>query len=252
ITVSLPPGKHKWQWTTKLPIPLSPAVLGTENSSGEARLFYTASAGADHYRIEQSSDGGASWQTAGISKETSFVLRRLCNGEKLHVRIAACNAEQQSEPSAEYPIYVTDQPSLPPDGLRLKINDNCTSLTWGEVLGVAEYRLYRRTKGTEQYVQIYRGKDQHFIDTELTVPSPYPEPGSGPNAHHLEESTMLYEYTVSAVNGNGEGRKSIAVDTNPSSWLNWEPAGQDGRFKRRHTYMEEPYSIGIDVDMYYP
>ncbi|MDB5084006.1 MAG: hypothetical protein JWN30_892, partial [Bacilli bacterium] len=141
ITVSLPPGKHKWQWTTKLPVPLSPSVLGTDNSSGQARVFYTASAGADHYRIELSSDGGASWQTAGIGKETSFVLRHLRNGEKLHVRIAACNAEQQSEPSAEYPIYVTDQPSLPPDGLRLKINDNCTSLTWGEVLGVAEYRL---------------------------------------------------------------------------------------------------------------
>jgi hypothetical protein len=47
----------------------------------------------------------------------------------------------------EYPIYVTDQPPLPPDGLRTEIVAGQVNLAWGEVLGAGEYRLYRRRKG---------------------------------------------------------------------------------------------------------
>jgi hypothetical protein len=77
--------------------------------------------------------------------------------------------------------------------------------------------------------------------------------GRAPQPH------QIFEYAVSAVNGNGEGPRCTAVDTDPASWRNWDPQPGEG-FRRRHNFV---FTIGAgmnfkgigedqEIDRYYP
>jgi len=190
--------------------------------------------------VELSGDGGTTWKSQGLTDHTSFLLTGLTNGSKVHVRCVAFNGEVAGEPSREYPIYVTEQPPLPPDGLVVKLADSKAELTWGEVLGVTEYRLYRRVKGTRDYEQVYRGLRRTFTDTADGLAAPLRRPGR--TAASTRPDCIMYEYAVSAVNGNGEGERCTPIDTDPASWLNWDP--RPGEPFRRFT--------GPDGPVYYP
>src|SRR5262249_26172150 len=61
----------------------------------------------------------------------------------------AANARYRAPAGADYPLYVTDRPPEPPDGLTLRPGPDTVALTWGEVLGAGGYRgLGRRPGGT--------------------------------------------------------------------------------------------------------
>jgi hypothetical protein len=79
------------------------------------------------------------------------------------------------------------------------------------VLGVKEYRLYAGDR------LVYKGTARRFTDK---APAP--------------------EYTIAAVNGNGEGRKSIAIRTASDSWLTFDP--KPG----------EPFRRQASMPVYYP
>ena len=78
--------------------------------------------------------------------------------------------------------------------LSIRLKSGGASLSWGEVLGVREYRLYAGDK------LVHQGPERQFTDA------------------HAAQS-----YTVSAVNGNGEGARSNAVQSDPASWLTFDP-----------------------------
>jgi len=136
-------------------------------------------------------------------------------------------------------VYVTDQPPEHPDGLMLKLGHDRVELSWGQVLGVTEYRLYRRRCGGQAFERIYSGLDTTFVDGGAIGVVPHAElPGSEDNC--LYEG-VVYEYAVCAVNGNGESKKSEIRDTNPTSWLNWLPNINEVFFRRDSEYWKEPY-----------
>jgi len=247
----LPAGAHRWQITAGLPEPLPPQILRTENFNGGATVFFTKVAGAEKYRLELSRDNGATWQSTGETTDSQFTLRGLTNGEKVHVRVLAGNRERISVPANEYPIYVSDRPPLPPDGLKSQLGSNVVRLTWGEVLGASEYRLYRRGQGQGNWTEIFRGRAFAFTDRAVKSIAAFPEPGLQAAAGALE-TNLIYEYAVAAVNGNGEGEKSLPADTNPASWRNWNPT-DDLRFRRQSEFWREPWVAPEDVPPpYYP
>jgi hypothetical protein len=175
-------------------------------------VFFTPVAGATRYRIELSRDMGATWDTVAHTTDSKYQVSGLKIGAKVHVRVTALNREQERTPGDEYPIYVTDQPPLPPDGLRTRSVEGGIALQWGEVLGVREYVLYRRVKGNTEYAEVFRGLAQSRVDVLPKAGSP------------------VFEYAVSAVDGNGEGRRSAPVNTDPATWLNWEPKTSSDSF----------------------
>jgi hypothetical protein len=71
------------------------------------------------------------------------------------------------------------------------------------VLGCNEYKLYRRI-ADGSYKLVYTGSGNQYRDS-------------------LTEGSGIYEYAVSASNGNGESALCHAVTTDPDSWLNFEP-----------------------------
>jgi hypothetical protein len=243
-------GRHHWEFTAGPAQPMRPAIERTENSTGGATVFFTPVSGATSYRVEVSMDNAVSWQTAASADAPPVRLANLENGRKVHLRLIALNGNRESEPSSVYPLYVSAVAPEPPDGLDLNLGTNRVQLIWGEVLGVTEYRLYRRECGSEHWKKIWHGLDRSYADTSAKGVIPNTElPGSLDN---LPYTGTVYEYAVAAVNGSGEGAKSTVRNTDPTAWLNWLPK-TPLRFKRQSEYVKPPYvPFGAVPPMYYP
>jgi hypothetical protein len=95
-----------------------------------------------------------------------ITLNGLTNGKKYHARLVAKNEDHRSAAGPEYPLYITEDPPPSPDGLRVELSAGSASLTWGEVLGITEYRVYRRKKGEPQFTAAYRGRATTWKDMD--------------------------------------------------------------------------------------
>lgn len=241
----IPPGDHRWEYTCRLPEPMPPSVLRTENRAGGATVFFTKVAAAEKYRIELSSDHGATWTPAGETAEDRFNLTGLTNDTKVHIRAVALNHQRESRPANEYPLYVTAAPPPPPDGLAAMPGAGRVHLTWGEVLGASAYKLYRRSPGEAEFREIFHGLAHEFTDAVDCRPA-FSEPGLKAAALRHAAAPIIHQYAVAAVNGNGEGARALPVDTDPRAWSNWQPAA-DLRFKRRSGFWLPPYVRESDV-----
>jgi hypothetical protein len=239
LQVALRAGRHFWEWTNRQPKPLPPTIVRTENAADRVTVFFTPVAGAQKYHLEESLDGGVAWKLLGETSSDRFSFRAPQNA-KIHVRVVALNADRASEPGHEYPVYFTGQPPLPPEGLFTVLHCDRVDLSWGELLGVTEYRLYRRLKGESHWKKLYAGLARAYADTQASgvlPPLPYPGMEDKPDMPPYP----VYEYAVSAVNGMGEGSKSDIADSDPAGWRNWWPAGQERRFKRQTAFWLPPY-----------
>ncbi|MBC2595933.1 fibronectin type III domain-containing protein [Ruficoccus amylovorans] len=246
LTVDLPAGAHQWELTKDTVQPMRSSIVRTENFSGGADVFWQAGAGTKQIRLEISTDNTQSWQplvTFDVdAPQGSHRIDGLTNREKVHLRAISLNGQRSAKPSPAYPLYVSDQPLLPPDGLTLDLGNDQVALSWGEVLGASSYRLYRRKQGTEQWTLVQDALSNTCVDVAATgVVQEYPLPGDAENAGRDMSGVTIYEYAISSVNQNGEGPKSISVSSDPRSWLNWWPQTSDLRFRRRSAYWQSPY-----------
>ena len=249
--LNLPVGRHVWQLTRRLPTPLPPVILRTENRAAGAKVIFAASASATKYRLEVSANGGNTWSPVGTTSAPAFDIPNLINGTKVHVRVVALNDDGESAPSDEYPVYVTDASPLPPDGLQLVPAADTAALRWGEVLGVSEYRLYVRKRGETPWQLIYHGPARQYADKRPGIVPPFAAPGSVANQLYAGPAYPAYEYAVSAVNGNGESETCRPVNTDPTNWLNWDPQPGEG-YRRTLNYNITPFVPADSTPPHYP
>ena len=245
LVLDLKEGWHDWELTDRLPIPIAPHIIRTENHAGGARVIIEPVASAAQYRLELSQDGGATWSSVSTQNEPVTNVSKLANGGKVHVRAVALNAQHESAPGPEFPIYVSDEPPPPPDGLHVDLSSGAALLTWGEVLGVAEYRLYARPAAEKEFRLLYRGLDRSYRDNRPGIRPPLAQPGE---TDPLSRANLM-EYCVSSVNANGEGARSRIADTNPASWSNWDP--KPGEPFRR-VFEDDSPSASIKVPTKWP
>jgi hypothetical protein len=247
--IELAEGSHRWELTDKLPIPIAPRIVRTENHAEGARVIASAVASATQYRLELSKDSGVTWTKIGLETTPEFSVSGLADEQKFHVRVVALNPVHESAPGPEYPLYVTKNPPPAPDGIHVDLSDGAATVSWGEVLGVSEYRLYARSADQTDFRLVHRGLDRTFRDERPGIRAA----NSNPSDSAAATQTGVIEYCVAAVNGNGEGPRSRAADTNPRSWRNWDP--KPGEPFRR-TYFDRAGSAppGTDDDrsQYYP
>lgn len=252
ITMTLDPGRHAWELTAKAPMPIAPIVLRTQNARRAARVFFDAVAGATKYRLELSTDQAANWTTIRMGNSSPLWVDGLQSGSKVHVRLVAITPDGRSIAGPEYPLYISEAVPDCPDGLALQLAAGRARLTWGEVLGVSEYRLYRRKVGASSWTEIHRGLDRAFEDRAEGITLPKYMPGRADNALSAP-GTLIYEYAVTAVNDIGESAKSRAVSTDPAGWLAWWPAGVERRFKRQTGFWLPPYvPDAMTPPLFYP
>ncbi len=246
LVVPLKAGRHQWELTATVPIPIAPEIVRTENRAGGARVVISPVAAATSYRVELSKDNGATWSTISVQDDPGIEVSGLANAEKVHIRAVALNAMHESSPGLEYPLYVTSDPPPPPDGLRAELSDGFATLTWGEVLGITEYRLYARVAGASDFHLLHRGRDRFYHDQREGIQAAAVVPGKNGAA-----GAERIEYCVTAVNGNGEGARSRIVDTNPASWRNWNPRPGEA-FRRVYSFPSDSRLFSDVSPQYYP
>ncbi len=233
MVVSVPGGKHIWNLTVGLTVLRRPEINFTHNDKRRVLFASRPVTGASSYRYEYSTDQGKNWTKLNEQPKYQILLRALKNEAKGYVRVIALNKEHESQASVIYPVYFTSEKPHYPDGIKLNIDTGKIDLTWGKVLGCTEFKLYRRAKGSEKFQLIYRGKETQFNDRSLLPKE-------------------IYEYTVTAVNGNGESGLSNIVNNDPSSWLNFNPMPGEPFRRSINLYNGSRDNSGNPVDLYYP
>jgi hypothetical protein len=247
FVIELAAGPHHWELTDQLPMPVAPAILRTENHAGGARVILAEVASASQYRLELSKDSGATWTALPAHAQSTTELTALANGQKVHVRGLAMNALQESRPGPEYPIYITDQPPAPPDGLHVDLSDGVATVSWGEVLGAKEYRLFGKVDGDSEFQLLYSGLERSYHDKRPETRSC----NSAPGENRAGSPPVIVQYYVTASNGNGEGPRSRIADTNPASWRNWDPRPGEP-FRRVLSFPPDSPPSASEWPRYYP
>lgn len=253
LTLTLPPGEHRWQLTAGAVEPMPPQIVHSETQANGARLVISPVASAQSYRIEQSEDNGLTWKRVGETATQEFTLTGIQAPAKIHVRAVALNRSAASRPGRDYPVYVTGKAPEPPSGLKLTLGKDQVKATWGELLGVKAYLLHRREKGQTKWTTVYRGSETSFSDSIQGMLPAYSEPGLESDAARFPSpAPVIHEYAVSALDGVGEGPLSNLSNTDPASWLNWQPA-TSLVFKRQSAYWLPPFVLPRQVPPpYYP
>lgn len=213
VVVPFAAGKHQWQWSATAAIPGIPEISNTSNKPGGFTVNWAPVAGAIGYEVQISNDNGTTWHTAlaGV-KDNMATVEQLANDSKIHCRIVAKGHDTTGAPSAPYPIYVTAKPPHCPEGLQAMKEGRKVRLYWGHILGAAAYNLYRKERSATSWQRVYSGRAALYVDK-------------------LPNGNTIYEYTVTAINGNGESSKSSVCDTDPHNFLNWYPPFYNG-FRR--------------------
>jgi hypothetical protein len=203
-TLSIPAGKHDWQWTDKGVVPGQPVILKSVKGASRCTVEWTPVAGAASYQIEKSLDGGNTWDTvAGQVTETQYRLSGLTEGTKIHVRVTARGEGGSGEPSGDYPVYPGREKPHAPEGLRAVCTGGEAALSWGRILGADQYVLYQRKKGTSGFQKVYSGDRRTAV---IRIPD-----------------GEICEFVVTAVNDNGESDQSVIADTDVGRLINWYP-----------------------------
>ena len=251
MRIHLSKGEYTLEYTEEAATPMSSRIIRTEYEKNRVKLF-VESPTCRSVRIELSYDGGKTWKIKGKTSKGLYFLPNEKEG-KIHVRAVSCNGNKCARYAPEYPIYFTAEPPHYPEGLWLKLNEGQVELNWGTVLGVQEYRLYRRKQGDENFEMIYRGKENTYTDTNVPgIQKAYVLPGSLDNKEQNRMGLVVYEYAVTAVNGRGESRMSPVENTDPASWRNWYP-DTELKFKRQSAFWMPPYTPAEkSPERYYP
>lgn len=250
--VKLPAGEHAIEYTAKEPVPMPTTIEDVVYAKAGNMVYLSKPQSVSKVRMELSKDGGKSWEVSGTTTKTIYMLPKLAEG-KYHVRAVSVNGKKEAASACEYPVYISKSPSHYPEGLKLQLDSGRIDLSWGQVLGTEVYRVYRRKLGDKEFLKVYEGKATSFADEELqgVVPA-FSLPGSLDNADADRSGIIVYEYTVTALNGNGESAMAPVVNSDPASWANWYPS-TELKFKRRSAFWMEPYVPANAVPgKYYP
>jgi hypothetical protein len=194
-----------------------------------------------------SKDSGATWKALPAQAQPIIELSGLANGQKVHVRGVAMNALHASQSGPEYPIYITDQAPAPPDGLHVDLSEGAATVSWGEVLGVKEYRLFGRADVGSEFQLLYHGVERDYRDKRPQIRSC----NSAPGESGADYPPIIVQYYVTASNGNGESARSRIADTNPASWRNWDPRPGEP-FRRVLSFAPDSPPSASPWPRYYP
>ena len=219
FSLTVAAGKHNFQWTNAGVIPAAPVVKRSVSAMNWCELEWLSVPGASSYSLQKSTNEGISWTTVTENiQSTQYKLTDLTDGIKLHVRLMANGKGGVSEPSGDYPVYPTRVKPHAPEGLNALKTGNNVTLSWGQVLGADQYKLYQREKGTTDFKTIYSGTNRAAT-------------------FKLAVHPKIFEFSVTATNGNGESSKSFIADTDENRIINWYPV--PGEIFRRDTESQE-------------
>ena len=194
--------------TTGRDLPTAPRNLSVENERDGNRLTWvvpadTGSASITGYRVERSTDTGASW-TSLIHADPgalSFLHRGASPGQEIHYRVIAINKHGDGPPSNAVSITTPAIPPSRPGNLRASPDGSLILLSWNEPRedGGAEVTGYQID------VAVKNGAWYTVIDNTETTETSYTfkaEPGS----------TLSFRvYAINSAQGAGSSSNVLRV-----------------------------------------
>ena len=177
--------------TTLVTPPAVPTGLSASAaSSTQINLTWQASAGATGYRVERSTDGGASWATAGTSTATAFSNTGLTAATTYSYRVVATNAGGGSAPSTT--ATATTLTNAPTGVTATAFSSTQINVAWQATTGATSYRVERSSNGGSAWSTATMTTATAFSDIGLTP-------------------ATTYTYRVFATNVGGESAPSALV-----------------------------------------
>jgi fibronectin type 3 domain-containing protein len=192
--------------------PAVPTGLNATPGANQVTLQWTASAGssgAPSYNIARSTNSGSGYAIIGsaTSPATSYTDTTAISGTTYYYVVAGVNASGAGVNSAEASATPSGVPQAP-TGVTVTTNYTSLTLKWTAAQGApTSYNVKRSTtSGAEVTLPVGTGvTDTTFTDTTVVVGT-------------------TYFYTISAVNGSGEGADSAEVSgAAPGNPLAYEP-----------------------------
>ena len=186
----------------------APTGLTATAGNGKVSLQWTASNGAEWYRVKRSHTKGGPYRHIASTRHTTFTNFDLTNGRTYFYVVSARTWERHSENSAE----VSATPTKPgtsvgtPSGLTAIAGNAQVSLSWSATSGATGYHVKRSTISGGSYTQISAPTSNSFTDTGVT-------------------NGTTYFYVVSAVNASGESADSAQVSAAPKAPAPAVPTG---------------------------
>ena len=194
----IPAGNSVWN-IGKYPDIQKTEIYSTRVYKNGVSLWWNPIDGVEEYEVEIKRYSEEYYTKIKTVKDCRYTVDGLTE-DKYFVRIRGIREDCKGEYSHPYPVYITDEIPHCPEGLRVVKDGERFLASWGKVLGVNVYRLYRRLKDGD--VLVYEGAEQKL---------------------HVEKG----EYFVTSLNGNGESKPSLLRSTEDAiaSWDNHPEKG---------------------------
>jgi len=188
-------------------VPTEPRDLSAQAGNHQVNLSWVAPASEGgspiaNYRLFRGMAPGAEAFLVEVGDVLTYTDAGLTNGVTYYYRVSAKNDVGEGPESNEAEAIPVALPGLP-IGLEAIAGDEIVRLTWLPPVDdggspITGYRVYRGTaEGAETFLAL-AGTDLNYTDTNVT-------------------NGQTYYYTVSAVNGVGEGPPSGRVNATPTS-----------------------------------
>jgi fibronectin type 3 domain-containing protein len=165
-------------------------ISATTASSSSIRVSWTATSGAESYKIYRSETPDGTYGEVGTSTTTSYTNTELQVAANYYYKVSALNSGGESAQSA----YVSGTTTLSaPTDLSVSAQMvNSLTINWSSVLGASSYHIYRSATFDGTYSQIGTSATASYTDTGLS-------------------SGASYYYKVSAVDNGVESAQSVSV-----------------------------------------
>jgi hypothetical protein len=188
-------------WPAGLPDqPAAPENLAATAGNAQVALTWSATAGADSYRVHRGTTSGGPYTTiASDITVPSHLDTAVTNGATYYYVVSAVNEGGEGPDSSQVSATPqAPQPPAAPTGLTATPGKKKATLSWTAVAAATSYRVKRGTSSGGPYTVIASNVTATtFTNTGLTP-------------------KMTYYYVVSAVNANGEGPNSAQVSVRPN------------------------------------
>ena len=202
----MPRGESVWS-IGEFPKLSIPAIQKAVIRNGGCSILWNSLGEKVCYHIELSADHEITWNKIATVDTNSYNFDNLANG-KYHIRIRGERGNEIGEYCHPFPIYVNDKRPHAPEGLRIRAKGDKFIVSWGKVLGVDKYRLYKIFNNKAELV--YEGDNK---EVEVTGGA----------------------YYVTCLNGNGESDRSL-IRTSDEEIVYWDNHPEKGFERDTRSY----------------
>jgi fibronectin type 3 domain-containing protein len=173
-------------------------VWAMATSASNIRIGWPQVLEATEYRVYSSTTEDGVYERRvpySTITSTSFLDTAVLPSTEYYYKVSACNICGESSLSSAVLVTtnsLSGAPGVPTDVTATVKTESSATVSWSEVSGATEYKVYRSTSSAGTYSQIGSPSSTSYTDTGLT----YGE---------------TYYYRVSAFNTNGESARSPVV-----------------------------------------